>query len=81
MIRKEIDDLMHRHPFEPFVIRLTSGDRYEVRDVSLAALLRSSIFIAFPNSDERVIVPYLHIAAVETGNGSKRPSVRRGRSR
>ncbi|MCC7290779.1 MAG: hypothetical protein IT449_01815 [Phycisphaerales bacterium] len=80
MIRKEIDDLMHRVPFQPFAIQLTSGDRYEVRDAALAAMLRSAIFIAFPKSDERVIVPYLHIAAAETGNGTHKPSARKRRN-
>lgn len=79
MIRNEIDELLHQQPFEPFVIRLTSGDHYEIRDVALVAMLKSGIFIARPNSDHRVIVPFLHIAAVETSNGhaSKPPRRRR----
>lgn len=77
MIRQELDELLHRQPFEPFAIRLTSGDRYEVHDSALAALLKSSIFIAHPNSDRRVIVPFLHIAAIETPNGRQKTSTRR----
>lgn len=78
MIRNEIDELLHQQPFEPFVIRLTSGDHYEVRDVALVAMLKSGIFIAKPNSDQRVIVPFPHISAVETTNGrSRRRSSRR----
>ena len=77
MIRQEIADLLRQQPFEPFVIRLTSGDRYEVPDSTLAALLKSGIFIAQRNSDKRVIVPFLHIAAIETGNGKHKPSARR----
>jgi len=69
MIRTEIVELLHQQPFEPFILRLTSGDHYEIRDIALVAMLKSGIFIAKPNSDRRVIVPFLHIAAVETTNG------------
>ena len=72
MIRSEIKELLSQHPFEPFLIRVTSGDKHEVRDSALAALLKSAIFIAFPNSDRRVIVPFLHVAAVEILNGRQR---------
>ncbi len=73
MIRNEIEGLLLQHPFEPFLIRVTSGQRYEVRNSALAALLKSAIFIAFPNSDRRVIVPFLHVAAVKSRNGRQRP--------
>jgi len=76
MVRQELDELLRRQPFEPFAIRLTSGDRYEVQDSVLVALLKSGIFIAQRNSDRRVIVPFLHIAAIETSNGKQRPASR-----
>jgi len=69
MIREEISDLLHRSPFLPFTIHLTSGERFEVRDSALAALLKSGLFIAFPNSDRRIVVPFLHIAAAVATNG------------
>ncbi len=77
MIRQEIEELLHQQPFQPFIIRLSSGDRFSVRDSALAALLKSGIFIAQPNSDRRVIVPFLHIAAIETTNGNSRRTSRR----
>jgi hypothetical protein len=78
MVRREIDKLLHQQPFEPFAIRLSSGDQYEIRDIALVAMLKSGIFIARPNSDHRVIVPFLHIAAVEPSNGhSAKPPRRR----
>jgi len=77
MVRQEIDELLHQHPFQPFVIRLTSGDAYEIRDSALAAMLKSGIFIAQPNSDRRVIVPFLHVAAIETPNGKAGAPTRR----
>jgi len=74
MIRDEIRELLLQQPFQPFLIRVTSGERYEVRNSELAALLKSAIFIAFPNSDRRVIVPFLHVAAIEIRNGRQRPA-------
>jgi len=73
MIRGEIEELLLRHPFERFVIHATSGERFEVRTPALAVLLKSAIVIAFPNSDRRVIVPFLHVASVEVVNG-RRPT-------
>jgi hypothetical protein len=72
MIRQELEELLLQHPFEPFFIQATGGARYEVRNSTLAALLKSAIFIAFPNSDRRVIIPFLHVATVEILNGRHR---------
>jgi len=74
MIRDEIRELLLKHPFEPFSILATGGEAYEVRDSTLVAVLKSAIFIAFPNSDRRVIVPFLHVSSVEILNGRHRPS-------
>ena len=72
MIRKGIEELLLQHPFGQFLIRATSGDRFEVLSSALAALLKSAILIGFPNSDRRVIVPFLHVASVEILNGRHR---------
>ncbi len=80
MIRKEIEELLLQHPFEPFLIHASSGARYEVRSSALAALLKSGIFIAFPNSDRRVIIPFLHVASVEILNGRHRAAARKPKS-
>lgn len=77
MIREEIKELLSQHPFEPFLVHTTAGERYEVRYSELAALLKSAVFIAFPNSDRRVLVPFLHVAAVEILNGQHRPTPRK----
>lgn len=77
MIRDELEQLLLQHPFEPFLVLATSGERYEVRKSALAALLKSAIFIAFPSSDRRVIVPFLHVAAIEILDGRHRPSARK----
>ncbi|MBI5764507.1 MAG: hypothetical protein HZA51_13380 [Planctomycetes bacterium] len=70
MSTEDIRDALKREPFEPFRIRVTSGDHYEVRDPLSAAMMKSRLFVALPHSDRSVFIPYLHIAAVETLNGS-----------
>ncbi|MBN1345673.1 MAG: hypothetical protein JXQ73_23475 [Phycisphaerae bacterium] len=46
-----IRKLLDRRPFEPFRIVVTSGDRYEVPDPHLIAILESQVFYAHPKSD------------------------------
>lgn len=74
MIRAEIRELLLRQPFEPFCIHTTGGERYIVRNSELAALMRSAIFIAFPNTDRRITIPFLHVSTVEILNGRHRPA-------
>jgi hypothetical protein len=80
MAAEDLRELLTREPFQPFRVRLTSGDYYDIRAPLSAALMKSRLFIALPNSDRSVVIPYLHIAALETlANGHKPP--RRGRRR
>ncbi|MCH7814863.1 MAG: hypothetical protein IID40_12685 [Planctomycetes bacterium] len=66
MAMDDLRELLTRDPFQPFRVRLTSGDHYDIRNPLSAALMKSRLFIALPNSDRVVYVPYLHIAALET---------------
>ena len=79
MSAKELQEVLDQEPFEPFRIRLSSGDVYEIRDPALTIAMRSRLFIAWPGTDRWTLVPFLHIAAVETlGNGhSQRPRRRK----
>lgn len=77
-----IREKLAREPFQPFRVRITSGDGYIIRNPALVVVMKSELFIAQPNSDRHAFVPLLHVAAVETlGNGrTKRPSRRRKKS-
>jgi hypothetical protein len=82
-IAENIREKLEREPFEPFRVRVSSGDSYVVHDPALAVLMKSELFIAEPNSDHHVFVRLRHIAALETvsrasRNGRGRPP-RRGR--
>jgi hypothetical protein len=75
----ELRELLDREPFEPLRVRLTSGDACEIRNPGLAMVMKSRLFLAAPHSDRWMLIPFLHIAAVETiGNGrADRPRRRR----
>ena len=65
MNHEAMQELLRRQPFEPFEIRLTNGEKHEVRHPEMALLLRSRLLIALPD-DRVVFCPLLHIASVET---------------
>jgi len=69
----ELREFLDREPFEPLRVRLSSGDAYEIRNPGLAVVMRSRLLVADPESDRYTLIPFLHIAAVETvGNGASR---------
>ena len=68
-----IREKLARGPFQPFRLRLTSGDSYTVRSPGLVVVLKSELFLAHPSSDRHTFIPLWHIAAVEAlggGNGN-----------
>ncbi len=70
-----IKDMLSRQPFEPFRVRLSSGDSYEVRHPEMALLLRNGLYVAIPEAgdkrdneglpDRAVWCSLLHLAAIE----------------
>lgn len=79
MIRNDIRELLDRDPFTPFRLILSSGKNYDVLNPETTVLLKSEIFIAFPDGESWSVVPLLHVTALETlANGRGR---RNGRSR
>ena len=64
-----LKDMLSRRPFEPFRVRLSSGDAYEVRHPEMALLLRTGLYVAVPDADElperAIYCSLLHVAAVE----------------
>ena len=63
---QEFKELLTHEPFEPFRIRLSSGDTYDVRNPDLVVVMKNRLFIAFPDGEHYAFCPFLHIAAVET---------------
>ena len=77
---ENIRELLDREPFLPFRLIMTSGKTYEVVDPNSAMLLKSEVFVVFPDGERWAHVPFLHIASVETPNGRSKPTARRGGS-
>lgn len=71
MISETIKEKLAQHPFEPFIIRSSSGQGYKVSSPDMIVLMKSKVFVAEPRSDRAATVSYLHIAAIEElGNGN-----------
>ncbi len=80
MIRDNIRELLDRDPFVPFRLVLSSGRHYDVLDPQMTVLLKSEIFIAFPDGERSSLIPLLHVTSVETlSNGRRRRTPRRRR--
>lgn len=75
MSARILQDLLARRPFEPFRVRLSSGDAYDVKHPEMALLLRNGLYVAIPESneelpDQAVWCSLLHVAAVEPTSAS-----------
>ncbi len=80
MIADELRDILDRELFQPSRVRLSIGDAYDVRNPGLALVMRSRLFLAFPNSDRWTLIPFLHIAAIESpADGDTRRRLRHKR--
>jgi hypothetical protein len=80
VIRDNIRELLDRDLFTPFRLVLSSGRHYDVLNPQMTVLLKSEIFIAFPDGERSSLVPLLHVTAVETRpNGRGRPPRRKRR--
>ena len=77
---ENIQELLNREPFLPFRLIMTSGKTYEVVSPNSAALLKSEVFVVFPDGARWAHVPFLHIASIETiANGRGRRGTHRKR--
>jgi hypothetical protein len=60
-----VQNWLRKEPVQPFVVILSNGDRYEVRHPENAALLRTNVIVARPDTDEYAELALLHVASVE----------------
>ena len=59
-----IREWLNRQPFEPFELRLSHGERFEVRHPELLAMTRNRIAIADPEADTITHVALVHINSI-----------------
>lgn len=60
-----IREWLNRQPFEPFELRLSNGEQYQVRHPELLAIGKNRIIIVDPNTDRVVHVALVHINSIE----------------
>ncbi len=61
-----IRELLEREPFQPFRLIMSSGKSCEIAKPNLAMLLKSEVFVAFPDGEHWAHIPYLHVSSIET---------------
>jgi len=64
-MKETLLQLLERRAFEPFVVEMSNGERFEIRHPEMAALLKSNLIVGRPDSDQFDICALLHIANIE----------------
>ena len=59
-----IREWLRRQPFEPFQLRLSNGELYEVRHPELVALARTHLALADPSADRIQFIALMHINSI-----------------
>jgi hypothetical protein len=62
--------LLRSHPFQPFVVQMSNGERFEVRHPEMAALQKSNLIVSCPDSDQFEVCALLHIANITTNDSA-----------
>jgi hypothetical protein len=65
MNAETIREWLTRQPFEPFELRLSNGEHYQVRHREVVAIGKNRIAIVDPNTDRFVHVALVHVNAIE----------------
>jgi hypothetical protein len=65
MNAETVREMLNRRPFEPFEVRMSNGDRYQVRHPEFAMLVRQTLVIGYADSDRISICSLLHVASLE----------------
>jgi hypothetical protein len=64
-MKEHITELLHRDPFVPFRIVLTSGQGYDVHDPDLVAMGESTTNVYFQKSDRYATLRLIQVASTE----------------
>ncbi len=64
-MKETLLQLLRRTPFQPFEIRMSNGDAFQVRHPEMALLLKSNVVFGSPESDDFTFCALLHIADVK----------------
>lgn len=67
----DLKELLDNEPFEPFRIRMTDGEAYDVVNPDLCVAMESKLFLALPK-DRWKFLSYVNMTSVENGGVSGR---------
>ena len=70
MTSETLLEMLKRKPFEPFEVRMSNGDVFEVRHPEFAFVLKSNLVIGDPVSDRVHICALLYIANLQTSKAA-----------
>jgi hypothetical protein len=65
MNTETIREFVNKRPFDPFVIRLSNGEAYEVRHPENIMILKTRLVIGYPEIDRVVQVGLIHVNSIE----------------
>ena len=73
---QEVHEFLRKQPFEPFTMRLSTGQAYAVRHPEFAILTKTGVAVGVPAAgskvpDRLVYCDLLHVVAIEPGDGSQ----------
>ena len=61
MTMESIREFIRREPFEPFVVRLSSGEAHEILHPECVAITKSKVVITYPEEDRVVHCSLIHV--------------------
>jgi hypothetical protein len=69
-MKEQLRELLHRDPFVPFRIVMTSGHEHDVTNPDLVAVGESQINVYTPKSDRYVILRLNQIASIHVAQAA-----------
>jgi len=58
-------EFVNDRPFEPFVIRLSNGEKFEIRHSENIVVLKTRLVISYSEDDRVVQVGLIHVNSIE----------------
>ncbi|HUY32120.1 MAG TPA: hypothetical protein VMV69_05010 [Pirellulales bacterium] len=66
MNAEAIREWIDRRPFQPFAVRLAGGEAHQVRHPETVILMRTTLVIAYPETERVAVCSLPHITSIET---------------
>ena len=63
----DVQELLDKEPFEPFRIRMTDGNHYDVTNPDLAVAMESNLFLALPKGRWKLL-SYQNMTSIESSD-------------